>query len=39
MLSHEARARVQAQRAAIAQAETAVTARLEADFAAWEPEA
>ena len=37
MLSEEARARVQAQRAAVAEA--AVTAALDADFAAWEPEA
>lgn len=39
MLSEQARARVQAQRAAIAEAEAAVTAALDADFAAWEPEA
>ncbi len=37
MLSQEARARAQAQRAAIAEA--TVTATLDADFAAWEPEA
>jgi hypothetical protein len=39
MLSEEARARVQAQQAAITEAEAAVTAILDADFAAWEPEA
>jgi hypothetical protein len=37
MLSEQARARTQAQRAAIAEA--AVTATLNADVAAWEPEA
>ena len=39
MLSERARARVQAQNAAIAEAEAAVTAALDADFAGWEPEA
>lgn len=37
MLSEQARARVQAHKAAIAEA--TVTAALDADFAAWEPEA
>ena len=39
MLSEKARARVQAQKAAIADAESVITAALDADFAAWEPEA
>jgi hypothetical protein len=39
MLSEEVRAKADAQRAAIAEAEATVTASLEADFAAWEPEA
>lgn len=39
MLSEQARARVQAHKAAIAEAEATVTAALDADFAAWEPEA
>lgn len=39
MLSEEARARAQTQKAAITEAEAAVTATLDADFAAWEPEA
>jgi hypothetical protein len=39
MLSEHARARVRAQEAAIAEAEAAATAAMDADFAAWEPEA
>jgi len=39
MRSEQARARVQAHKAAITEAEATVTAALDADFAAWEPEA
>lgn len=39
MLSEQARARVQAHKAAIAEAQAAVAAALDADFAAWEPDA